>query len=223
MPRPFRDRSDAGRQLGARLLHLRHQHPIVLALPRGGVSVGYEIAHALRAPLDVINVRKLGVPWHEELAIGAISTGGVHVLNNDVILSLGVTQEDLDDVVSLQQFELDRRERLYRSGRSAPDLRNRTVVLVDDGIATGATIRAAIQVVRAQHPARLVVAAPVVQSTVAADIAPLADEFVAALTPEDLFGVGVWYDDFEQLTDADVPRLLAQAARERAGSAMVTA
>jgi predicted phosphoribosyltransferase len=212
MSRPFRDRSDAGRQLASRLLHLRDRRPIVLALPRGGVPIGYEIAKALRAPLDVLNVRKLGVPWHEELAIGAIATGGIRVLNNDVILSLGVSAEDLDEVVALQNIELDRRERLYRGGRPAPALEGRTVILVDDGIATGATIRAAIQVVRAQRPVRLVVATPVAQATIAAEIARLADEFVAVHAPADLFAVGVWYDDFEQLSDADVRHLLARAS-----------
>ena len=188
----FHDRADAGRELAGRLSNLAGKNAIVLALPRGGLPVAYEIAHALHAPLDVINVRKLGVPWHEELALGAVATGGVRVLNNDVVMAAGVTREDLDNLTRLQQLEIDRRERLYRSGRPAPDLRGRTVVIVDDGIATGATVRAAISVVRAQSPARLVLAVPVAQASVAEELAREVDEFVAVLTPSDLYAIGLW-------------------------------
>lgn len=210
----FKDRTDAGRELAGRLSPVAGKDTIVIALPRGGLPVAYEIAHALRAPLDVINVRKLGVPWHEELALGAIGTGGVRVLNNDVIMAAGVTREDLDNVTRLQQLELDRRERLYRGGRPAPVLTGRTVILVDDGIATGATLRAAIAVVRKQSPARLVVAVPVAQGSVAAEIAREVDRFECVLTPGDLYGIGLWYDDFPQLKDSEVQSILARSASE---------
>ena len=147
MSKRFIDRAEAGRRLAAMLPHLRGKNAIVLGLPRGGLPVAYEVAHALHAPLDVLNVRKLGVPWQEELAMGALATGGVRVLNNDVIMAAGITKTALEEATALQRLELDRRERLYRSGRAAPDLHGRTVVLVDDGIATGATVRAAISVV----------------------------------------------------------------------------
>jgi putative phosphoribosyl transferase len=168
----------------------------------------------------VINVRKLGVPWHEELALGAVATGGVRVLNNDVIMAAGVTREDLDNVTRLQQLEIDRRERLYRSGRPAPDLRGRTVIIVDDGIATGATVRAAISVVRAQSPARLVLAVPVAQASVAQELAREVDEFVAVLTPSDLYAIGLWYETFPQLEDSDVQGILARALAEAAAASI---
>jgi len=219
----FRDRADAGRQLGARLSHLVGQNPIVLGLPRGGLPVAYEVAHALHAPLDVINVRKLGVPWHEELAMGAIATGGVRVLNGPIIMASGVTKDVLEEVTTLQRLELDRRERLYRGNRPAPDLRGRTVVLVDDGIATGATVRAAIGVIRAQHPARLVLAVPVAQQSVAAELTTEVDELVCIDLPGDLYAVGVWYDAFPQLTDRDVQATLARAAAEPAATLLQAA
>ena len=187
MPTRFRDRTSAGRDLAAKLEHLHDQNVMVLGLPRGGLPVAYEIAHALNAPLDVLNVRKLGVPWHEELAMGAIATGGVRVLNNDIIMATGVTKEDLAETTRMQALELDRRERLYRSGRPAPVLCGRVVVLVDDGIATGATVRAAIGVVRAQQAARIVLAVPVVQDSVARELEREVDELVYLLAPGDLF------------------------------------
>ena len=216
----FKNRADAGRQLAAKLSHFRDAQPIVLGLPRGGVPVAFEVAHALQAPLDVINVRKLGVPWHEELAMGAISTGNVRVLNNEVIMSAGVTREDLESASRLQRLELDRRERLYRNGRPAPDLVGRTVILVDDGIATGATVRAAIAVIRAQHPAKFVLAVPVAQASVAGELAREVDELECVLTPADLYAIGLWYDSFPQLTDEEVRSLLARAAGEPAAALM---
>jgi putative phosphoribosyl transferase len=214
----FRDRTDAGRRLAACVAHLRDLNPIVLALPRGGLPVAYEIAHALEAPLDILNVRKLGVPGHEELAMGAIATGGVRVLNDDVIMATGITTSALEEATDLQRLELDRRERLYRSGKPAPDLRGRIVILVDDGIATGATVRAAIGVVRAQQAARVVLAVPVAQASIAAELRPEVDEFVCMSTPDDLFAIAVWYDDFPQLSDADVRMILARAAAEPASA-----
>ncbi len=184
---------------------------IVLGLPRGGVPVAFEVAQALHAPLDVLNVRKLGVPWNDELAMGAIGTGGVRVLNNDIIMSMGIRTEQLESVTALQMSELDRRERLYRSGRPAPSLHNRTVVLVDDGIATGATVRAAIEVVRAQQPSAIVLAVPVVQQAVAEALRKEVHELVAVITPADLIAIGVWYDSFPQLSDDEVRRTLARA------------
>lgn len=208
----FKDRTDAGRQLSAMLTRLRGQNVIVLGLPRGGLPVAYEVAHALHAPLDVLDVRKLGVPWQEELAMGAIAPGGVRVLNNSVIMSMGVTAEDLEEVTALQSLELDRREQLYRNGRPAPDLRGRIVVLVDDGIATGATVRAAISVIRAQHPAKLILAVPIAQRSVAAELEPEVDELVCVSKPDDLYAIGVWYDHFPQVSDAEVRSTLARAA-----------
>ena len=218
MPKRFKDRTDAGRQLAARLTHLRGENVLVLGLPRGGLPVAYEVAHALHAPLDVLNVRKLGVPWHEELAMGAIATGGVRVLNNEIVMAAGITNAMLEEATALQRLELDRRERLYRSGRPAPELRGRTVVLVDDGIATGATVRAAIGVVRAQQPARLVLAVPVAQDSVAAELAREVDELACVSKPGDLYAIGVWYDHFPQLTDQEVQAILARAAAEPAAA-----
>jgi len=206
----FKDRTEAGRALAERLRHLAGHDVIVLALPRGGLPVAYEIARALQAPLDVLNVRKLGVPWQEELAMGAVATGGVRVLNDDVIRSTGVTTADIDAAVATQRAEIERRERLYRGGRPAPDLRDRTVVVVDDGIATGATVRAALAVIRAQHPRKLVLATPVAQASVAASLAHDVDELVCALLPAELYAIGLWYDQFPQLTDEDVQQILAR-------------
>ena len=211
MQNRLHDRTEAGRTLAGRLSHLRDEDVIVLALPRGGVPVAVEVARALAAPLDVLNVRKLGVPWHDELAMGAIATGGVRVLNNDVIFGTGVSADDLEEVTRMQSAELERREKLYRGGRAAPILTGKTVVIVDDGIATGATVRAAIQVVKAQNPARVVLATPVAQASVAATLARQVDELVVLLSPEDLYAIGAWYDNFEQLTDDQVRTTLARA------------
>src|SRR5512141_156936 len=222
MPTRFKDRTSAGRDLAAKLGHLHDQNVIVLGLPRGGLPVAYEIAHALKAPLDVLNVRKLGVPWHEELAMGAIATGGVRVLNNDIIMATGVTKKDLEETTRMQSLELDRRERLYRSGRPAPVLRGRVVVLVDDGIATGATVRAAISVVRAQQAARIVLAVPVVQQSVADELEREVDELVYLLAPGDLFAIGAWYNEFSQVTDEEVRKILARSAAEPAEALLHT-
>ncbi|HEX6536635.1 MAG TPA: phosphoribosyltransferase [Gemmatimonadaceae bacterium] len=215
MPRRFTGRTEAGRELALRLAHLRDLDPIVLALPRGGLPVAHEIARSLRAPLDVLIVRKLGVPWHPELAMGAIATGGVRALNDDVIAETGVTEEELEAATARERAELDRRERVYRAGRPAPALRGRTVVLVDDGIATGATVRAAIAVVRAQDPARLVLAVPVVQASIAIELSRDVDEIACVLAPRELFAIGAWYDSFPQLADEDVRATLDRAAAEQ--------
>lgn len=218
MANRFKDRSDAGHQLAALLTHLRGEDLIVLGLPRGGLLVAYEVAHALQVPLDLLNVRKLGVPWQEELAMGAIATGGVQVLNNDIIMSAGVNKEEFEEVATLQRLELQRREHLYREGRAAPSLRGRTVVLVDDGIATGSTVRAAIAVIRAQHPARLVLAVPVAQESIAAALAAEVDELVCVRKPGDLYAISAWYDHFPQTTDREIQAVLARAAAEPAAT-----
>lgn len=210
----FADRSEAGRELALRLTHLRGHDPIVLALPRGGLPVAHEIARALHAPLDVLIVRKLGVPWHPELAMGAVAAGGVRVLNRDVIAETGVTEADLEAVTARELAEVDRRERVYRAGHPAPTLRGRTVVLVDDGIATGATARAAIAVVRAQKPLSLVLAVPVVQASAALDLSRDVDEVACVLAPRELFAIGAWYESFPQLTDDEVRATLDRAAAE---------
>lgn len=218
MSERFKDRLDAGRQLGAKLAHLRGQNLIVLGLPRGGLPVGLEVARALHAPLDALNVRKLGVPWREELAMGAIATGGVRVLNSEIIMALGITKEMIEETTSFQRLELDRREQVYRHGKPAPALHGRTVVLVDDGIATGATVRAAIAVIRSQHPAKLVLATPVAQQSVVDELQREVDEMVCVSAPGDLYAIGYWYDHFPQLTDADVQTILAEAASEPAAA-----
>lgn len=214
----FRDRCDAGRQL-ARALKLPPGAAIqVLALPRGGVPVAYEVALALDAPLDVFVVRKLGVPGHEELAMGAIAEGGFRVLNGDVIEGLAISAATVDRVAASEQLELARRERLYRGTGPAPELRNRTILLVDDGLATGSTMAAAVAGVRAHAPARVIVAVPVASHEAMEMLGQVADEVVAVLTPPYFGGVGEWYDDFSQTSDDEV-RTLLETARRRAAPA----
>jgi predicted phosphoribosyltransferase len=205
----FENRADGGRQLAARLMHLREQDAIVLGLSRGGVAVAYEIANALHAPLDVLNVRRLPVPWHEELSMGTIGAG-VRVLNNDVIMAAGITGTLLEEVTNIQRLELDRRERMYRDGRPPLDLRGRTVIVVDDGIATGATAQSALSVVRQHEPGRHVLAAPVVQQAAAEALARHADEVVSVERPGDIDAIKTWYADFPELTDEDALLILAR-------------
>lgn len=210
----FENRADAGRRLVARLRHLGGRRDlIVLALPRGGVAVARPIACALNAPLDVLNVRALAVPAQDELAMGAIGTGGIRVLDDDVIHSVGIRPAELEAVSAVEARELTRREVAFRSARPAPELRNRAVVLVDDGVATGATIRAAIAVVRHQHPSLLVVAVPVAQANVLRQLSDEADEVECLVAPRDLGSIGEWYDDFAPLDDADVRAVLAPPSR----------
>jgi predicted phosphoribosyltransferase len=214
----FRDRRDAGRQLARALKFPPGAAIQVLALPRGGVPVAYEVALALEAPLDVFVVRKLGVPGHEELAMGAIAEGGFRVLNRDVIEGLGITTATVDRVAAAETLELARRERLYRGSGPAPELRNRTVLLLDDGLATGSTMAAAVAGVRAQRPARVIVAVPVASHEAMEMLGQVADEVVAVLTPPYFGGVGEWYDDFSQTSDDEV-RTLLETARRRAAVA----
>jgi predicted phosphoribosyltransferase len=209
----FHDRSDAGQSLAEKLAHYANRDDVVvLALPRGGVPVGFEVARALGAPLDVFVVRKLGVPWHQELAMGAIASGGVRVLNREVVRSLGIPAAAIDEAVEREGEELRRREAAYRDGRPRPDVRGKVVILVDDGLATGSTMRAAVAAVRQLGPARVVVAVPVGAAEVCREFASEADEVVCAERPEPFFAVGAWYDDFRQTTDDEVRDLLARAA-----------
>jgi predicted phosphoribosyltransferase len=213
----FHDRREAGRVLASRLMRYAGRPDVlVLALPRGGVPVAFEVARALRAPLDVFLVRKLGVPGHEELAMGAIASGGVRVLNEEVVNVLRIPEEDIDAVAAEEQRELGRREHAYRDGRPAPDVRGKVVILIDDGLATGSTMRAAVAALRRRGPARIVVAVPVGAAETCAELQDEADEAVCARTPEPFYAVGLWYEDFAQTTDEEVPELLRQAAEEQA-------
>jgi putative phosphoribosyl transferase len=214
---PFRDRRQAGRVLAGQLEHLRGREGLlVLALPRGGVAVGFEVAHELHAPLDVFIVRKLGFPGHEEYAMGAIASGGVRVMNP--LPGMPVSAEALAAVVAREQQELVRRELLYRGERPAIGIRGRTVIVVDDGLATGATMRAAVLAIRQQRPAHLVVAVPVGAADTCAQLRTEADEVVCAATPEPFRAVGLWYEDFPQASDDEVHELLDEARREYAAS-----
>lgn len=209
----FKNRTDAGRQLADQLKkYAGKRDAIVLALPRGGVPVGFEVARALDAPLDVFLVRKLGVPGREELAMGAIASGGVRVVNEDVVRELGIPPRWLDMAAADEMPELRRREEAYRDARPAPDVREKTVILVDDGLATGATMRAAVAALRRMGPAKIVVAVPVGASQTCDEFRKLADEVVCVQQPDPFWAVGSWYRDFEQTTDDEVRELLARAA-----------
>jgi putative phosphoribosyl transferase len=208
----FQDRAEAGKLLAEKLLKYRDQADLlVLALPRGGVPVAMEVAHALHAPLDVFLVRKLGVPGQEELALGAVATGGVRVLNQDVMQSLHISQEELDTVTTAEQQELERRQRAYRDARPAPEIRDHTIILIDDGLATGASMRAAVLAVRQQHPKRIVVAVPAAAPETCDEFRGEVDEIICAITPFPFYGVGLWYEDFSQVTDEEVRSSLASA------------
>jgi predicted phosphoribosyltransferase len=208
----FRNRTDAGRRLAGELMAYADDPDVrVLALPRGGVPVGFEVARALRAPLDVFIVRKLGVPGHEEFAMGALATGGVGVLNEDVIEHLGVTGPELQRVINAERRELERRERLYRGERGPPDVAGRKVILVDDGLATGSTMRAAVEAVRVEGPRQVVVAVPIAAPETCEAFQAVADDIVCSLTPEPFLAVGLWYDDFAQTSDEEVRALLEEA------------
>jgi len=211
---PFRDRRDAGRILAHRLsAYTNRSDVIVLALPRGGVPVAYEVALALNAPLDIYIVRKLGLPGHEELAIGAIASGGVRVLNEDIVWSLSIPAALIDAVARRELEELERREHAYRGERRAPEVQDRTVILIDDGLATGASMRAAVAGIRAQNPARIVVAVPTAAPETCEAFESEVDEIVCAITPEPFYGVGRWYEDFSQTTDEEVRVFLDEATR----------
>jgi predicted phosphoribosyltransferase len=209
-PQRFRNRNDAGRQLAEKLAaYADRPDVLVLALPRGGVPVGYEVARAIGAPLDVFLVRKLGVPGYEELAMGAVASGGVRVLNDEIVHGLGISEHEIDAAVAREMQELTRREQLYRGDRPPPDIGGRTVILVDDGLATGATMRAAVAALRQQHPARIVVAVPTASPDTCEALKAEADDVICAMTPEPFFAVGHWYENFTQTTDDKVRELLA--------------
>jgi predicted phosphoribosyltransferase len=211
----FKDRRDAGRKLAEELsTYAGRSDVIVLALPRGGVPVGYEVALALGAPLDIFIVRKLGLPGHEELAIGAIASGGVRVLNDDIIQALNIPPRVIDTVAQRELGELERRERAYRGDRPAPEVHDRVVILIDDGLATGASMRAAVAGLRALHPAQIVVAVPTAAPETCAALEPEVDRIVCAMTPEPFYGVGRWYEDFSQTTDDEVRMFLEEANRQ---------
>jgi predicted phosphoribosyltransferase len=215
MERAFPNRAEAGRQLAEKLeSYTGRNNVIVLGLPRGGVPVAYEVAKRLRAPLDVFIVRKLGVPGFEELAAGAIASGGVRVLNEDVVRAIPYATEAIEAVTARETAELQRREQIYREGRLAPELRDKVVILVDDGLATGATMRAAVKALRERGAAKIVVAGPVGPPDTCDEISQQADEAVCLSTPPFFQAVGQYYEDFSQTSDEDVRELLTKAAQK---------
>ncbi|HEX7288438.1 MAG TPA: phosphoribosyltransferase [Candidatus Angelobacter sp.] len=210
----FHDRVDAGRQLAKKLAHYANRDDVlVLGVPRGGIPVAFEVAQALRAPLDLLLVRKLGTPGQRELAMGAIASGGVRILNHDLISSLGITQEQLAESIRDQETELQRREQLYRGVRSGIPVKGKIVILVDDGIATGASMLAAIDALRTLQPKKIVVAVPVAPAQAYTQITAVADELVCASTPNGFFAIGQFYEEFQQTEDAEVHALLSRAAK----------
>lgn len=214
MPSLFRDRRDAGRQLAAHLTaYANRAGVLVLALPRGGVPVAYEVALALGAPLDLFLVRKLGVPGHEELAMGAIAMGGVRVLNPDVVQTLHISEAVIERIALAEQQELERRARLYRGDQPPPNVQGRTLILVDDGLATGSTMRAAIAALRQLDPAAIVVAVPTASLETCDALRDEADDIICAFTPHPFRAVGLWYEDFAQTSDEEVQHLLQEAQR----------
>jgi len=210
---PFRDRTEAGRLLAQKLREYANRDDVVmLALPRGGVPVAYEVANTLNVPLDIFLVRKLGLPGNEELAMGAIASGGVRVLNEEVVRALNIPDEIVDEVAEKEERELERREREYRGGRPPVDVRGRTAILIDDGLATGSSMRAAALALRINQPAQIVVAVPVGAPSTCAEFESEVDKVVCAVTPEPFWGVGQWYRDFSQTSDEEVRDLLRRAA-----------
>ncbi len=220
MPNQFNNRHDAGQFLATKLQQYANRDDVlVLGLPRGGVPVAYEVAEALNAPLDVFVVRKLGVPGHEELAMGAIASGNTRVLNRDVVQGTGVSQDVIDRITQREREELQRREHAYRDDRPEPAIKDKTVILVDDGLATGATMWAAVVALRQLDPAQIVVAVPASSPETCADFESEVDQIVCAITPVPFAGVGRWYRDFSQTTDDEVRDLLRQAAQRPASQA----
>lgn len=210
----FRDRMEAGEKLAAALMEYSHANPIVLALPRGGVPVGYQVARALRAPLDVWVVRKISAPWQPEFGLGAVAEGGFVYLAHDVLAEMGVRQEDLAATIDEKRREVAERVLKFRGSNLSPDLRGRTVILVDDGIATGGTTRAALASIRAQGPEQLVLAVPVAPPETIEALGKEVDRFVCLLAPKSLRAIGLWYDDFDQVPDSEVIALLDRAREE---------
>jgi putative phosphoribosyl transferase len=208
----FHDRADAGRAVAADLAaYAGRPDLLVLALPRGGVPVAYEVARALGAPLDVFIVRKLGLPGHEEFAMGAIASGGIRLINEEVVREFAVTEAEIAAVSAAEALELERRERQYRRDRPRPTIEGRTVILVDDGLATGATMHAAVVALREKRPARLIVAVPVAAADTCDAFREIVDEIVCAETPAPFYAVGLWYENFSQTTDEEVQDLLTRS------------
>jgi putative phosphoribosyl transferase len=205
---PYQNRAAAGRELAGLLRHLADRGPLVLGLPRGGVPVAFEVAEALSAPLDLLLVRKLGVPGHEELAFGAVATGGARVVNQDVVSRLDISDDVIEEITSRQRAELDRLNRAYRADRPEPNVTDRHVIIVDDGLATGATMRAGIAALRQSRPAAIIAAVPVGPPESVRTLAENADEVVCPVVPESFMAVGQWYVDFEQVSDETVRELL---------------
>jgi putative phosphoribosyl transferase len=223
MEKPLKDRTEAGRLLAERLTaYSNREDVVVLALPRGGVPVAFEIAKRLNAPLDVFIVRKLGVPWQQELAMGAIATGGVRVLNDFIVRAYGISNEEIASVEAKEKQELERRERVYRGERPAPEISGRTVILVDNGIATGTTMMAALAALRKLQPARIVVAVAVAPQSTYEELKAEADDVVCILTPEAFYAISLWYEDFAQTTDEEVRHLLARAAEQEPAFASIS-
>ena len=213
----FRNRQDAGEKLAKKLLQYADRDDVlVFALPRGGVPVAFEVAEKLSAPLDVFLVRKLGVPGHEELAMGAIASNGVRVLNESVVKSLRIPEAVIDEVTEIEQRELERREREYRGNLPVPEIEGKIVIAIDDGLATGATMRAAAIALKMQNPKKVVVAVPVSSPEACDDFAREVSEIVCAATPEPFYGVGMWYTDFSQTTDEEVRELLQKSRQKLA-------
>lgn len=209
----FKNRIDAGKQLAGKLLvYQNKKDTLLLALPRGGVPIAFEIAKVLNLPMTVFLVRKLGVPGHEEFAMGALAEGNIQVLNKNLVQQLRITEQQIQRVVQKEQRELSRRLQLYRDGKNLPDLKNKTVILVDDGIATGSTFKAAIQALKVIEPKKLIIASPVASQDSLDEVASLVDETIRLATPEPFYGVGQWYEHFDQTSDEEVLHLLKSAS-----------
>ncbi|MDB6065636.1 MAG: putative phosphoribosyltransferase [Pedosphaera sp.] len=212
----YQNRYEAGEALAAKLRHhAGDPNLLVLALPRGGVPVGYEVATALNAPLDIFLVRKLGVPGYEELAMGAVASGGVKILNDDVIQQVGISGNMIDAIVQEKERELEQQEKIYRGERPPAEIKGRTVILVDDGLATGASMRAAVKAVKKKGPKSVIVAVPIGSVQTCHQLQTEVDEVVCGMTPDPFYAVGAWYSDFMQITDEEVRELLDHAAHER--------
>lgn len=214
----FHDREQAGRLLAAELQSYTGENPLILALPRGGVPVAYEVARALHAPLDIWVVRKIGVPWHPEVGVGAVAEGGYTYLNRDILENIQLSPADLEQAIEAKRVEVAERVKKFRGGQPRPPVRDRTVIVVDDGIATGGTVRAAIRSLRAEHPQAIVVATPVAAADVARTLRDEADRLVSLRCPHDLYAIGLWYEDFSQVPDEEVARILQRARAEQAPS-----
>jgi predicted phosphoribosyltransferase len=222
MSQPFAHRREAGVELASQLRHLERHDTVVLALPRGGVPVAYEVAEALHAPLDIFLVRKLGLPGYPELAMGAIASGGVRVLNPEVVQFYGVSSSAIEAVARDEQRELERREREYRRGRPMTNVHDKVVILVDDGLATGSTMRAAVEAVRQHSPKRVIVAVPVGARSTCEEFADITDETICGRMPEQFSAVGLWYRDFSQTTDEEVQSLLQAHERTHGRTGAMT-